>query len=192
MTTARAKAPTLAWLLTAVSCLLVGMAITEVRSYSAAPLALAPVGAVVTVEAADPPTLTPAPTPTPIRGPGEPLAPRPTPLVEDVPVGLAAGPATLRVARLNVPPSDGLTLEAAPGPTLLLVEAGTLSIWYDPVVVGPGPDGDVPLTVLHPGQRLVIAASTRYVVGNDGPAPAVALVVSIVPVGSAPDQESDR
>ena len=187
----RSKAPTLAWLMTAVSCLMVGMAITEVRSYSSAPLALAPVGVVVTVEVADPPTLTPAPTPTPIRGPGEPLAPRPTPLVEDVPVGLEAGPATLRVARLNVPPSDGLTLEAAPGPTVLLVAAGTLSIWYDdPVMVGP--DGDVPVTVLHPGQRLVIAAGARYVVGNDGPTPAVALVVSVVPVGSAPDQESDR
>jgi hypothetical protein len=186
MTDARAKAPALAWLLTAVSCLLVGMAITEVRSYASAPPAPGPADVAVTVETAAPPTLTPAPTPTPSRGPEERLAPHSSPLVEDVPVGLAAGPARLRVARLTVPPGVGLPFEAAPGPTVLLVEAGVLLVRVDSAVwVGTGIDAAYPNTVLSYGERLVIAPHVRYAVRNDGPTPAEALVVAIVAVGTS-------
>jgi hypothetical protein len=56
MSAARANTLTLAWLLTAVSCLLVGMAITEVRNHVSAPSVLEPAGFAMTDETADPPT----------------------------------------------------------------------------------------------------------------------------------------
>jgi hypothetical protein len=60
-----AKAPTLAWLLTALTSFLIGLALAEGRHQADALLAQAPVGVVVTVEVAFPPTATSAPTPSP-------------------------------------------------------------------------------------------------------------------------------
>lgn len=60
-----AKAPTLAWLLAALTCLLAGMAIVESRHQTVALPVLDPVGVVITVEVAYPPTATSAPTPPP-------------------------------------------------------------------------------------------------------------------------------
>jgi hypothetical protein len=51
-----ARAPTLAWLLTALACFLAGMAVAEGQSQALAPLAPPPVGVVVTVEVAYPAT----------------------------------------------------------------------------------------------------------------------------------------
>jgi hypothetical protein len=65
------KAPTLAWLLVALTCFLVGMAITEGRRQVAAYPVLPPAGVVVTVEVIAPPTPTPATTPTPEPAPAE-------------------------------------------------------------------------------------------------------------------------
>ena len=50
MTTIFAKAPTLAWLLTALACFLSGMAVVEGRHQAVAMPDLAPAGVVVTVE----------------------------------------------------------------------------------------------------------------------------------------------
>jgi hypothetical protein len=62
------KAPTLAWLLTALACFLAGMAVAEGRHQAAVLPALAPVGVVVTVEVAFAPAATPEPTPSPASG----------------------------------------------------------------------------------------------------------------------------
>ena len=64
-----AKAPTLAWLLTALACLLAGMSITEGRHRADALADLAPVGVLVTVEVAFPPAATTGPTPAPTPSP---------------------------------------------------------------------------------------------------------------------------
>jgi hypothetical protein len=70
-----AKAPTLAWLLSALACLLAGMAITEGRHRANALTVVSPVGLVVTIEVAYPPTVTPEPTPSPTASPLPTLAP---------------------------------------------------------------------------------------------------------------------
>lgn len=84
----RAKAPTLAWLLAALTCFLAGMAVVEGRHQAVALPALPPVGVMVTVEVSFAPTATPEPTarPTlvPTIDPWAPLhltppAPAPTP-----------------------------------------------------------------------------------------------------------------
>jgi hypothetical protein len=75
-----AKAPTLAWLLTALTCLLAGMAIVESRHQAVALPVLPPVGVVVTVEVAFEPTSTPEPTPRSTLTPTPlPTPPGPTP-----------------------------------------------------------------------------------------------------------------
>ena len=61
MIAAFAKAPTLAWLLTALTCFVAGMALTEGRHQVAAPPLFPPVGVVVTIEVAAQPTAAPAP-----------------------------------------------------------------------------------------------------------------------------------
>src|SRR5687768_17373942 len=99
MTAVRAKAPTLAWLLTALTCLLAGMAIVESR-HQALALPHPEVhseghsdGTRLSIDVAKPvevelPTGTPEPTSPPILGPGEPPATSPTSVVEVVPVSL--------------------------------------------------------------------------------------------------------
>ena len=75
-----AKAPTLAWLLIALSCFLIGMAVVEGRYQAVAFPVVPPVGVVVTVEVAYPATVTPEPTPRPTRTPTpDPAVPTPTP-----------------------------------------------------------------------------------------------------------------
>jgi hypothetical protein len=75
-----AKAPTLAWLLTALTCLLVGMAIVESRHQVVALSVMPPVGVEVTVRVAFEPTATPEPTPRPTRTPTpDPMVPTPAP-----------------------------------------------------------------------------------------------------------------
>jgi hypothetical protein len=59
-----AKAPTLAWLLVALTCFLVGLAITEGRRQVAAFPVHPAAGGGVTVEVVPPPTAAPVPTPT--------------------------------------------------------------------------------------------------------------------------------
>ena len=61
MTAAFAKAPILAWLLTALTCFVAGMALTEGRRQVAAPPVFPPVGVVVTIEVAAQPTAAPTP-----------------------------------------------------------------------------------------------------------------------------------
>jgi hypothetical protein len=74
MHAARTKAPTLAWLLTALTCFLAGLALGEGRHDAAALPALPPSGATVTVTAPVAPTPTPQPTLLPT------LTPTPTPV----------------------------------------------------------------------------------------------------------------
>jgi hypothetical protein len=70
------KAPTLAWLLTALACFLAGMAVVESRHQTIALPVVPPVGVVVTVEVAFAPTSTPEPAPAPTAAPTvEPWAP---------------------------------------------------------------------------------------------------------------------
>lgn len=73
-----AKAPTLAWLLTALTCMLVGMAVVESRHQIVALPVMPPVGVEVTVSVAFEPPATTEPTPRPTRTP-TPDAPVPTP-----------------------------------------------------------------------------------------------------------------
>jgi hypothetical protein len=192
MTAARAKAPTLAWLLTALSCLLAGMAIVESRHQAVAlphpGETRAPVGAVGTVGGDHLPTGTAEPTPTPIGDPRRQAAPLGTPRVGGIPLPLATGPVVLRVARLVVSSGGALPPEEASGWTVLMVEAGSLSVRVDgAALAGWGLDPsqfDAPLSA---GGRLVIVPGARYAVRNDGVTPAVALVVAIEPVETMPD-----
>jgi quercetin dioxygenase-like cupin family protein len=171
MTDARAKAPTLAWLLTALTCLLTGMAIVESRHQAATFPAFPPTGAAETGEAAA--ALTPMPAP----------PPSPTALFEGIPVSPSTDPATLRVARLAVPPGSEPQAEVAPGPTVIMVASGTLLVRVDGAV-GQGLDAARSETALGAGERLVIAPGARYAVRNDRPTPAEALVVAIVRVAT--------
>ncbi len=182
LTAMRAKAPTLVWLLTALSCLLIGMTIVESRDLFVAPPVLSPIGVVETVEVAYQHTETPVPTPTPLLDPGEAPASPPNPQFEDVPIPRSADPIVLRMVRLTVPPGVRLPPEVASGPTALLIESGTLSVWVDNRgVIGQGLDPVQIDAVLSAGDRLVIVSGARYAVRNDGPSPAVALVVANVP-----------
>jgi quercetin dioxygenase-like cupin family protein len=188
MIATRAKAPTIAWLLTALTCLLAGMAIVESRHQAVALPVWAPVDARETAEVARLPTGIPAPTPTPILGPGD-TTPSTHLLATDLPLRLATGSAVLRVSRLTVPPGTDLPPEAAPGPTMLLVETGTLAVRADGDAYVGQLFGAAPTdTVLRSGERLVVAAGAVYAVRNDGPTAAAALVVAIEPVASPPDQ----
>ncbi len=75
MAAALARAPTLAWLLTALACFLSGMALSDGRDQPGAPLPAGPLGVIVTVSISFEPTHTPAPTPLPTLTP----VPTPTP-----------------------------------------------------------------------------------------------------------------
>jgi hypothetical protein len=79
--TMRTKTPTLAWLLTALTCFLAGMAVVEGRHQTVALPVLPPVGVVVTVAVAFEPTPEPTPSPTPpsVPFPTPPSMPSPTP-----------------------------------------------------------------------------------------------------------------
>jgi hypothetical protein len=70
-----ARAPTLAWLLTALTCFLAGLAVGEVRNQDSGP----PVVVVATVAPTAAPTATPVPTPTQTPPPTPTATPRPTP-----------------------------------------------------------------------------------------------------------------
>jgi hypothetical protein len=75
-----AKAPVLAWLLTALTCFLVGALVGEGWSQAAPPQVLPTVGVVVTVEVAFAPTATPEPTVLPTLTPTpDPAKPTPSP-----------------------------------------------------------------------------------------------------------------
>jgi hypothetical protein len=182
MTAARASAPTLAWLLTALTGLLVGMAIVESRHQTVALPIWAPLGTVVTVEAAAAPTATPGSSRTPTPGTGEHLAPSLTLLSESAVAWPAAGTATLQLKRLILPSGTSLAPEVASGPTVLLVEFGALSIAVnDAALAGPGLDVAYPNSVLRSGERTVVASDTLYAFRNDGSMEAVALLVTILP-----------
>ena len=85
--------------------------------------------------------------------------------------------------RLTVPPGVRLPPEAASGPTALLIEYGTLSVWVDNLVlIGQGNEPAQIDAALSAGDRLAIVSGARYAVRNDGPTPAVAFVVAVVPV----------
>ena len=183
----RARAPTLAWLLTALACFLAGMAIVEGQHQAVAlpnpEGTRAPVG-VVTVEVAAPLRGTPAPI-SPTLGPRETLDPASTSLSEVLPLPLSIGLAYLRVARLTVPPGGGLPSAVAWGTTVLLVESGTLSVWVDDAdVAEQGLEPDQFDAALGAGERFVVAPGVRYAVRNDGPMPAVALAITVAPFSS--------
>jgi quercetin dioxygenase-like cupin family protein len=189
MTAMRAKAPTLVWLLTALSCLLVGMAIVESRQQFVAPPVLSSQGPVETTEAAVPPTATPEPIPSPILGVEETMALPANPRFEDIPVPRSDDPTVLRTVRLTVPAGARLPPEGASGPTALLVESGTLSVWVDNLVL-IGQEGNEPAQIdaaLGAGDRLAIPSGARYAVRNDGPTAAMVLVVAIAPGPPPPD-----
>jgi mannose-6-phosphate isomerase-like protein (cupin superfamily) len=198
MTAARAKAPTLAWLLTTLTGLLIGMAVVESRHQAVALPVWVPVGPTATVALATAPPVafesslpTPSPTPALLLGPGEEPASSRSLLLDGALVKLTADTAILRLDRLTVPPGTGLPAKAASNPMVLLVETGTLSVQVERAVwVGSGPNAAYPNTVLTSGQSIVVAAGDRHTVRNNDPTPAVALVVTIVPAhsqGATPD-----
>jgi hypothetical protein len=152
----------LAWLLTALTCLLAGMAIVESRyQVVALPHPAGTQGSVGTPDH---------------------LAPSRALLVDAALAQPAARTATLRIERLTVPPGTALPIEAATGPTVLLVEVGTLSVRADLATwSGSGLDAPSADTHLRSGQRLVISSGVRYAVRNDWPVPVVALLVTLDP-----------
>ena len=176
MTAAHVKAPVLAWLLAALTCLLAGLAIVESQRETVALQALPPVGEAVIGEGVAQPT----------AASELPLASTPTSRFVDALVPSAIGPTLLRVARLTIPPGVALPPEVPAGPKVLLVESGTLSVRIDGEVWGDlGLEVAETDTVLNAGEGLVIAAGARHAVRNDGPTPAVASVIAIVP-GASP------
>jgi hypothetical protein len=183
MTAARAKAPTLAWLLTALTCLLVGMAIVESRHQAVALPVWAPAGPGATAEVGGSLGGPSEPTPTLIRAAGEPSATPATPGIRDITVPLSTGTFILKVTRIFVPPGVDLPTEVAAGETVLLVETGTLAVQIDRVVdARQGHDPALNDANVSAQGRLVIAAGTRYDLRNDGPTPVEALAVTIFPL----------
>jgi predicted ester cyclase len=106
------------------------------------------------------------------------------PLATDVPVELPAGSAVPRVSRFILRVGAGLPLLTASGPTLLVVEEGALAVRTEGVVgVDEGLANPVQVDhVVHQGERLVLTPGLRHTIRNDGPAPAVVLMVAIEPV----------
>jgi hypothetical protein len=177
MTAARTNAPTLAWLLTALTCLLVGLAVGEYRHQAVTLPVVLPSDAIETLGVTGP-----SPTPAPRRGPQETGTSSPVLLFESDPVQLAAGPARLRAARLAVPPGVEVIAGPVSGPVVLLVESGVLAVPGDWVTAHEaGLDPWQLSRLLHAGQTQVVSPGARYAVRNDGPAPAVVLTVAIVP-----------
>lgn len=115
------------------------------------------------------------------------------PLFAEVPVGLPAGPAVLQVSRhILQPVGDSLPLEPAEA-MALVVETGMLSVRTEGTVwVAQGLEqhldavrGDA---VLRQGERRVLTPGVRHTVRNDGPTPAVVLVLAVKPVAFVSDQ----
>jgi predicted ester cyclase len=110
------------------------------------------------------------------------------PLFTEVAVEVPTGVAIVQVSRRILPSGANLHLVAVPGPTLLVVEVGTL------VVHTPGADG-LPLdpttmtikTMLEADEQLVISPGVRPMIRNDGPLPAIVLAIVLEP---GPDQGS--
>jgi predicted ester cyclase len=118
------------------------------------------------------------------------------PLFEEVPVELPAGPAVLQVSRLILRAGAGLPPLTAAGPTVLAVEAGALSVRTDGTTwVAQGLDQHLDAVrvdaVLRQGERLVLTLGVRHTVRNDGPTPAVVLVVAIEPVAVLPEPDRE-
>lgn len=170
VTAARAKAPTLAWLLTALACLLSGMAIVEMRRQTV-PLSVSTSTEEIPRDASTgPPTVTPAPT----------LPASPPVVVAGPPLSIGLG--ALRGERLTVPRGVHVVPAVEEDPMLLMAETGALTLrarldgrWLD---TGPSE------IILGPGEPLVIPGGAYLTVRNDGQAPATLLVVTIVPVQS--------
>jgi hypothetical protein len=110
----------------------------------------------------------------------------------NTPVPLPSGLATARVERRMLGPGVALAPVVASGPTVLIVETGTVAVKTDGAVwVGYGLDGAHVDTVLRRGEWAVVHAGSVHTVRNGGPAPAVVLVVAMEPVEvlPAPDQK---
>lgn len=178
MSSARAKAPTLVWILTTLSSLLVGMAIAESRHQSIAVPVWTPTGTVeASATGASPSGANAPPIPTPAR-------PQATPSVGDISVPIGADAVIVRVARLIVPPAVELVPETASGWVVLLVESGSLLVRVTgQVYVGQGLDPAQFESPLSTGERLVIAPGARYSVLNDGPTIVRAITVTLAAGG---------
>src|SRR5262249_32826139 len=99
------------------------------------------------------------------------LLPATEPLAADVLVWLADGPGLLRLARLALARGAVLPSAVASGPTVLIVEAGTVGVVVkDDGWVQVGPDGAEVDAVLGRGERLALRPRTVRTVRNAGPA----------------------
>jgi len=167
MTATRAKAPTLAWLLTALACLLSGMAIVEGRYQSGALPVLASLSDIPPGAISTPPTA--APTPTNVA----------SLLVEDTEAPVLAKPGSLRGERLVVPPGVHVVPAVESDPMLLMAETGELTLRA--TYAGQRLDTDPGETALRPGEPLVIPGGAYFTVRNDDQTPATLFVVTIIP-----------
>lgn len=102
-------------------------------------------------------------------------------------VALPRTPAVVDLARLIYAPGDGGSARALPGPLLLVVDAGVLTVHLDgPAHLLQGEQaqlvsaGDV---ALQPGDGLLLPQATAAAFRNRGAVPAVALVASVVSSG---------
>jgi hypothetical protein len=107
-----------------------------------------------------------------------------TTLAQSVATALPDSPAVIDLARLTFPPRTGGDSRAFPGPLLLVVASGILTIHADAPVqllrAGP-PARAAHDLLLRPGDGLLLPAATSAAVRNDQPVPAVVLAAGVFP-----------
>ena len=105
---------------------------------------------------------------------------------------LPAGPAAVEINRVTLPPGARLSPLIGPGPEVLMLEAGALTVrllGVDPQgnAAGTRHGGEVPL---RPGDLTIVPTGTPFAVDNDGQVPAVLLEVALRPTAErSPENE---
>jgi hypothetical protein len=102
-----------------------------------------------------------------------------------------AGPMNLSVVTINIPPLSVTEPIANPGPVVIRVDKGTITLDAAEATIGPvlaavgiihpeppmpGPANGV---IIGPGQQIVLAAGTPAQIRNDGDVPATIMVIAL-------------
>ena len=109
------------------------------------------------------------------------------PLYAFAPLPAQTDSAVLQIARFALPSGASLPSFRSRGTAMVVAESGALSVRTDGAArVGPGPDAAQIDIQLGAGKRLVLTPDMRHTVRNDGPTPAVVLIVAIDPIEFRP------
>jgi hypothetical protein len=111
-----------------------------------------------------------------------------TALVPTVDTALPTSPAVIDLARLTYAAQTSGVSHALPGPLLLVVESGALSVHADaavPLFSAGHPTSAANDLVLRPGDGLLLPTATAAAFRNNGTVPAVALAAGIIPASPA-------